>query len=101
MKVLKQQLDERMNAAERKTVDFFDIVIHELNKPNSIMNENIALNLLFLLLFASHETTSMALTAILKFLTDNPKAMQELTVSKRFVATTLLRRSKLYLDFCI
>ncbi|OEL36169.1 Cytochrome P450 87A3 [Dichanthelium oligosanthes] len=79
MKVLKQQLDERRNTAERKTVDFFDLVINELNKPNPIMNENIALDLLFLLLFASHETTSMGLTAILKFLTDNPKALQELT----------------------
>lgn len=88
MKVLKQQLDERRNAAERKTVDFFDLVIDELNKHNPTMNENIALDLLFLLLFASHETTSMGLTAILKFLTDNPKALQELTVSKRFIATT-------------
>ena len=101
MKVLKQQLDERRNAAERKTVDFFDLVIDEMKKPNPIMNENIALDLLFLLLFASHETTSMALTVILKFLTDNPKALQELTVSKRFVATTLLCRLKLCLDFCI
>ncbi|CAN6309970.1 unnamed protein product [Urochloa humidicola] len=79
MKVLKQQLDERRSAAERKTVDFFDLVIDELNKPNPIMNENIALDLLFLLLFASHETTSMGLTAVLKFLTDNPEALQELT----------------------
>ncbi|KAG0548299.1 hypothetical protein BDA96_01G155100 [Sorghum bicolor] len=79
MKVLKQQLDERRNGAERKTVDFFDLVIDELDKPNSIMSESIALNLLFLLLFASHETTSMGLTVILKFLTDNPKSLQELT----------------------
>jgi len=81
MKVLKQQLDERRNGAELKTVDFFDLVIDELDKPNSIMSESIALNLLFLLLFASHETTSMGLTVILKFLTDNPKSLQELTVS--------------------
>ncbi|CAN6323133.1 unnamed protein product [Urochloa humidicola] len=76
MKVLRQQLDERRSAAERKAVDFFDLVIDELDP---IMNENVALDLLFLLLFASHETTSMGLTAILKFLTDNPKALQELT----------------------
>ena len=78
-------------------MDFFDLVIDEMKKPNPIMNENIALDLLFLLLFASHETTSMGLTAILKFLTDNPKALQELTVSKRFIATTLLYQSKMYL----
>jgi cytochrome P450 family 26 subfamily A len=85
MKILKRQLDERRSAAKRKTVDFFDLVIDELNKPNPIMNENVALDLLLLLLFASHETTSIGLTAIIKFLTDNPKALQELTVSKRFI----------------
>ncbi|GJN23819.1 hypothetical protein PR202_gb11525 [Eleusine coracana subsp. coracana] len=81
MRTLKQQLDERRNAAVaiRETVDFFDLVIDEMDRPDSELNENIALDLLFLLLFASHETTSMGLTAILKFLSDNPKALQELT----------------------
>ncbi|AQK64054.1 cytochrome P450 87A3 [Zea mays] len=88
MKILKQQLDERRNTAERRTVDFFDLVIDELNKPDPIMNENIALDLLFLLLFASHETTSMGLTAILKFLTDNPKALQELTEEHEKIVET-------------
>ncbi|RLN16659.1 hypothetical protein C2845_PM02G03600 [Panicum miliaceum] len=79
MKMLKQQLGERRNAAsEREAVDFFDVVIDELDRPGSETSENIALDLLFLMLFASHETTSIGLTAILKFLTDNPKALQEL-----------------------
>nr|CAB3498774.1 unnamed protein product [Digitaria exilis] len=81
MKLLKQQLGERRSAAEREAVDFFDVVIDELDRPDTEMNENIALDLLFLLLFASHETTSIGLTAILKFLTDNPKALQELTAN--------------------
>ncbi|CAD6213666.1 unnamed protein product [Miscanthus lutarioriparius] len=59
MKMLKQQLVERRNAADRETVDFFDLVIDELNKPNPIMDESTALDLLFTMLFASHETTSM------------------------------------------
>ncbi|KAL6894533.1 hypothetical protein ACP4OV_008631 [Aristida adscensionis] len=84
MKFLQQQLDDRTGAAaspaeKREAVDFFDVVIEELGKPGSDLNESIALDLLFLLLFASHETTSMGLTAALKFLTDNPKALQELT----------------------
>ncbi|RCV41599.1 hypothetical protein SETIT_9G149800v2 [Setaria italica] len=81
MKMLKRQLGERRDAAaERGAVDFFDVVIDELEKPGSEMNESIALDLLFLMLFASHDTTSIGLTAILKFLTDNPEALQELTV---------------------
>ncbi|CAN6323114.1 unnamed protein product [Urochloa humidicola] len=79
MKMLKQQLGERRSAGEREAVDFFDVVIEEMEKPGSEMTENVALDLLFLMLFASHETTSIGLTAILKFLTDNPKALQELT----------------------
>ncbi|GJM96104.1 hypothetical protein PR202_ga12914 [Eleusine coracana subsp. coracana] len=83
MRTLKRQLDERRNAAAamRETVDFFHLVIDELDRPDSVLNENIALDLLFLLLFASHETTSIGLTAILKFLSNNPKALQELTVT--------------------
>ncbi|KAG0548296.1 hypothetical protein BDA96_01G154900 [Sorghum bicolor] len=79
MKMLKEQLGARRNEPEREGVDFFDLVIHELDKPESELNENMALDLLFLMLFASHETTSIGLTVILKFLTDNPKALQELT----------------------
>ncbi|WVZ82634.1 hypothetical protein U9M48_029879 [Paspalum notatum var. saurae] len=88
MKVLKQQLRERRRrssssrnsaAAEREAVDFLDLLIDELNKPDAVMDENTALDLLFAMLFASHETTSMVLTVVLKFLTDNPKALQELT----------------------
>jgi len=82
MKMLKEQLGACRNGLERKAVDFFDLVIHELDKPDSELNENIALDLLFLMLFASHETTFIGLTAILKFLTDDPKALQELTVRK-------------------
>lgn len=84
MRTLKQQLQERRSAAARETVDFFDLVIDELERPDSVLNENMALDLLFLLLFASHETTSMGLTAILKFLSDSPKALQELTVCANY-----------------
>lgn len=83
--MLKRQLGERRDAAaERGAVDFFDVVIDELEKPGSGISESVALDLLFLMLFASHETTSIGLTAILKFLTDNPEALQELTVSEIF-----------------
>ncbi|TVU25238.1 hypothetical protein EJB05_27727, partial [Eragrostis curvula] len=78
MKTLKELLDERQIAEPRKSNDFFDVVIDEIKKEKPILNEKAALNLLFLLLFASFETTSSGLTAALKFLTDNPKALQEL-----------------------
>nr|CAB3485237.1 unnamed protein product [Digitaria exilis] len=80
LKVLKQLLDERKKAEPRESKDFFDLVIDELKKEKPLLNEKTALNLLFALLFASFETTSSGITIALKFLADNPKALQELTV---------------------
>ncbi|KAJ1277111.1 hypothetical protein BS78_05G269300 [Paspalum vaginatum] len=79
MKVLKQFIDGRKNAKPRERKDFLDLVIDELRKEKPVLSEKVAFNLLFSLLFASFETTSSAITVILKFLTDNPKALQELT----------------------
>ena len=84
MKVLKQLIDERKNTKPRERKDFVDLLIDELRKEKPVLSEKVAFNLLFSLLFASFETTSSAITVVLKFLTDNPKALQELTVRKRF-----------------
>ncbi|CAN6311564.1 unnamed protein product [Urochloa humidicola] len=80
MKTLKQLLATRKREERKENKDFFDVVISELNKQDSVLTENFALNLVFLLLFASFETTSSAITVALKFLSDNPKALQELEV---------------------
>ncbi|WVZ49337.1 hypothetical protein U9M48_000705, partial [Paspalum notatum var. saurae] len=79
MKVLKQLIDGRKNAKPREPKDFLDLVINELKKEEPVLNEKAAFNLLFALLLASFETASSAITVVLKFLTDNPKALQELT----------------------
>jgi len=80
MKVLKSMLDERRNSpAERKCEDFFDHVIEELKKEKPVLTETIALDLMFVLLFASFETTSLALTHGMTYLTNNPKVLKELT----------------------
>lgn len=80
--MLKEILDDRKNTEEHhESVDFFD-VIEEVKAENpDQMTKNAALDLLFLLLFASFETTSSGITAMLIFLTDNPEALQELIVS--------------------
>jgi len=79
--VLKALLAERQSSPNRQCNDFFDYVIEEMNKEKSILTESIALDLIFLLLFASFETTSLALTFAMKLLTDNPKVLEGLTVS--------------------
>ncbi|XP_020168914.1 cytochrome P450 87A3-like [Aegilops tauschii subsp. strangulata] len=78
MKILTKMLDERKRASRQDSVDFLDLLLDDLKKEKLLRNEKIALDLLFLLLFAGFETTSSGITAALKFLTDDPKALQEL-----------------------
>lgn len=71
MKMLKNMLDERRTSPGKHNGDFFDYVLEELKKERTILTEEIALDLMFVLLFASFETTSLALTLAIKFLTDD------------------------------
>ncbi|KAM0826588.1 hypothetical protein ACQ4PT_068790 [Festuca glaucescens] len=79
MKISRKLLHERKKAPHRESADFLDLLIEDLNEKKHLMNETFALDLLFLLLFAGFETTSSGITAVLRFLTDDPKALQELT----------------------
>ncbi|PIA49579.1 hypothetical protein AQUCO_01300399v1 [Aquilegia coerulea] len=79
MKMLKDMLEERRLMPERCQEDFFDFVLIELKKEGTILTEEMALDLMFVLLFASFETTSLALTLAIKLLTDHPHVLKELT----------------------
>ncbi|GJN26693.1 hypothetical protein PR202_gb14645 [Eleusine coracana subsp. coracana] len=78
MKVLKGMMKERMADPNRKCEDFFDHVIQELRREKPLLTETIALDLMFVLLFASFETTALALTLGVKLLTENPKVVDAL-----------------------
>ncbi|RZC72905.1 hypothetical protein C5167_048387 [Papaver somniferum] len=79
MKMLKDLLQERRTAPKISHVDFFDYVLEELDKEGTVLTEAIALDLMFVLLFASFETTSLAITLAIKLLTENPAVLAELT----------------------
>ncbi|XVE64897.1 hypothetical protein DITRI_Ditri07aG0138700 [Diplodiscus trichospermus] len=79
MKMLKNLLNERRATPGKHQSDFFDFVLEELQKEGTILTEPIALDLMFVLLFASFETTSLALTLAVKFLSDQPSVLQKLT----------------------
>ena len=81
MKVLKKMMRERMADAGRQGEDFFDVLIEELRREKPVMTEAIALDLMFVLLFASFETTALALTLGVRLLTENPKVVDALRVS--------------------
>ncbi|EFH64235.1 predicted protein, partial [Arabidopsis lyrata subsp. lyrata] len=79
MKMLRNMLQERCEKPRENPSDFFDYVIEELKKEGTILTEAIALDLMFALLFASFETTSLSLTLAIKFLSDNPSVLKRLT----------------------
>lgn len=81
MKMLRAMLQERRLKPRMYPSDFFDYVILEIQKEGTILTEEIALDLMFVLLFASFETTSLALTLAIKFLSDDPAVLKRLTVS--------------------
>ncbi|KAL5210626.1 hypothetical protein ABZP36_006249 [Zizania latifolia] len=86
MKMLRGLLNERRKETRRReSIDFIDVLIEELKQEKPTVSENAALDLLLLLLFASFETTSSAIAAVLSFLTDNPKALQELSEEHDYV----------------
>ncbi|KAA8522350.1 hypothetical protein F0562_013289 [Nyssa sinensis] len=79
MMIVKNMLEERRANPRKHQSDFFDYVLEELRKEETILTEAIALDLMFVLLFASFETTSLALTLAVKFLSDHPLVLKELT----------------------
>jgi hypothetical protein len=94
MKVLKSMMKERMADPDRPCGDFFDHVIQELRREKPLLTETIALDLMFVLLFASFETTALALTLGVKLLTDNPKVVEALRVSKAKLQSPSRNRHK-------
>lgn len=79
LRTLKNMLQERRTKLRKQPIDFFDYVIEELEKDGTFLTEGMSLNLIFLLLFASFETTSVATTLALKFLSDHPLVLKQLT----------------------
>ena len=60
--------------------DFLDAVLDEVDSKESFLTEEIALDLVFLLLFASHETSSTAMTLAMKYLSEHPAVLAKLLV---------------------
>ncbi|XP_057775731.1 cytochrome P450 87A3-like [Salvia miltiorrhiza] len=78
LKMLKNMLQERRERPRETQSDFFDYVLKEVEREDKILTEDIALDLMFVLLFASYETTSLALTLAIKFLSDHPSVLKQL-----------------------
>ncbi|KAL8106721.1 cytochrome P450 87A3-like [Apium graveolens] len=79
MTMLENMLEERRRRPNKLQSDFYDYVLEELQKKDTVLTEAVALDLMFVLLFASFETTSLAITFAIKMLSENPHVLKELT----------------------
>ncbi|KAG2574129.1 cytochrome P450 87A3-like [Panicum virgatum] len=93
MEVLQEVLEERKRSSveeapggaggderARRHGDFLDCVVQEITREKPLVTDKMALDLMFVLLFASFHTTSLALTLAVKLLADHPHVLEELTV---------------------
>ena len=80
--MLENMLEERRRRPNKVQRDFYDYVLEELQRKDTVLTEAVALDLMFVLLFASFETTSLAITFAIKMLAENPHVLKELTVSR-------------------
>ena len=79
IKVIRDIFEER-KVSNANHGDYLDHLLEELKKEKPILNEAMAINFVFLLLFAAYESTSSAITLAVKFISDNPEVLAELTV---------------------
>ncbi|KAA8539894.1 hypothetical protein F0562_026586 [Nyssa sinensis] len=79
METINDIFEERRASPREQQKDFLDLLVKEMKKSESILTEGVALDLLFVLPFATFETTSSALTLAIQFLGDHPSALAELT----------------------
>ncbi|VAI48003.1 unnamed protein product [Triticum turgidum subsp. durum] len=87
MTVLKRMMRERMADEGRQPEDFLDVMIEELRREKPVLTETVALDLMFVLLFASFETTALALTLGIRLITENPKVLEALTEEHEAIVT--------------
>ncbi|KAG0498470.1 hypothetical protein HPP92_003161 [Vanilla planifolia] len=76
--MLKKLLAERKNSPREESRDYLDLLVEELGNGSTLLNEGMALDFMFALLYASSETPSPALALAVKFLTDHADVLEEL-----------------------
>ncbi|CAN1751955.1 Cytochrome P450 87A3 [Linum perenne] len=84
MKIITKLLEERQQQApvqgtKNHKRDFLDIVISEMEEDRSHLTKKRALDLLFILTFATFESTSSAIVSAFHYLTRHPAALEQLT----------------------
>ncbi|XP_021776112.1 cytochrome P450 87A3-like [Chenopodium quinoa] len=77
MDMMRTALKDRLTTPESYRGDFLDHALKDLS-TEKFLSEEFILQIMFGLLFASSESTSMTLTLVLKLLSENPHVLKEL-----------------------
>lgn len=79
MAVIKDIVKERLNSPGSKHGDFLDVIVKEMTKEEPVLELEGATYLIFAIFLASFEPVSLAITLALKFLSEHPAVLKELT----------------------
>lgn len=77
--MLKDVLRRRKESREKQG-DFLNTVLEEMEKEGNNLDQGLAINLIFVLSFATREGTSSCIALAVKFISQNPKVLAELKV---------------------
>ncbi|XP_030942775.1 cytochrome P450 87A3-like isoform X1 [Quercus lobata] len=78
MSMLRKIFKERINSPKRHFEDLLDLAINDMDKEK-FLSEDLIINVVFGLLFASFDSISSALSLTLNLLAEHPAVLQELT----------------------
>ncbi|KAF4386771.1 hypothetical protein F8388_006726 [Cannabis sativa] len=79
IKVIKDTINKR-KASKKVEGDFLDHLLEEMkNRDEKFLNEAIVVDMVFMILFASFETTSSVITLAIKLVSDHPQVLAQLT----------------------
>lgn len=79
MKLIKEVYTRRITSREKYN-DFLETALEELEKEGSSVNEDVIVSLIFTLSGITQDTTSKAICMAVKFISENPKVLEELKV---------------------
>ena len=78
--MIRAALKERLTTPESYRGDFLDHALKDLH-TQEFLTEDFIVQIMFGLLFASSESTSMSLALVFKFLSEHPSVLDEMMVS--------------------
>lgn len=99
LSALKIVISKRREEKRIVKEDFLDQVLEMADEDKEQFNDQVVLDFLFGFLLAGYDTTSIAMTLAVKYLTETPRALQELREEHEAILREKRRKGELYLTW--